>query len=97
MSSINNGLQIVKSGLILNLDAGNKKSYSPNRFQALGTGTITENVTFPIQGNGTFQRVATGTVISGYIVKPTDVVYSYALGSNGWIIVTGKQIGRAHV
>lgn len=83
MSTVNNGFQIVKSGLVLDLDAGNKKSYSTNRFQALGSGTITENVTFPIQGNGTFQRVAFGTVVGGYTIKPTDVVYSYALGVAG--------------
>lgn len=83
MSTVNNGLQIVKSGLVLNLDAGNKKSYSTNRFQALGSGTVTENVTFPIQGTGTFQRVAFGTVVGGYTIKPTDVVYSYTLGVTG--------------
>jgi hypothetical protein len=83
MSTVNNGLQIVKSGLVLNLDAGNKKSYSTNRFQALGSGTITENVTFAINGTGTFQRVAFGTVVGGYTIKPTDVVYSYALGVTG--------------
>jgi hypothetical protein len=83
MSTVNNGPQIVRNGLVLNLDAGNNKSYSTNRFQALGTGLITENVTFPIQGTGTFQRVATGTVIGGYTVRPNDVVYSYALGVNG--------------
>lgn len=83
MSTVNSGLQIVKNGLVLNLDAGNGKSYSTNRFQALGSGTITENVTFPIQGTGTFQRVASGTVIGGYTVRPNDVVYSYALGVAG--------------
>jgi hypothetical protein len=83
MSTVNNGPQIVRSGLILNLDAGNGKSYSTNRFQSLGSGTVTENVTFPIQGTGTFQRVASGTVIGGYTVRPNDVVYSYALGVNG--------------
>jgi len=83
MSTINHGLQIVKNGLVLNLDAGNKKSYSPNRFQALGSGAVTENVGFAINGTGTFQRVAFGTVIGGYTVKPTDVVYSYALGVDG--------------
>lgn len=83
MSTVNNGLQIVKSGLVLNLDAGNKKSYSTNRFQALGSGTVTENVTFAINGTGTFQRVAFGTVVGGYTIKPTDVVYSYVLGVNG--------------
>jgi hypothetical protein len=83
MSTVNNGPQIVRSGLVLDLDAGNGKSYSTNRFQALGSGTVTENVTFPIQGTGTFQRVASGTVIGGYTVRPNDVVYSYALGVLG--------------
>jgi hypothetical protein len=83
MSTVNNGPQIVKSGLVLNLDAGNGKSYSTNRFQSLGSGTVTENVTFAINGTGTFQRVASGTVIGGYTVRPNDVVYSYALGVTG--------------
>jgi hypothetical protein len=83
MSTVNNGPQIVKSGLVLNLDAGNNRSYSTNRFQSLGTGLITENVTFAINGTGTFQRVAAGTVIGGYTVRANDVVYSYALGVNG--------------
>ena len=83
MSTVNNGPQIVRSGLVLNLDAGNGKSYSTNRFQALGSGTITENVTFAINGTGTFQRVASGTVIGGYTIRPNDVVYSYVLGVTG--------------
>jgi hypothetical protein len=83
MSTVNNGPQIVRSGLVLDLDAGNGKSYSTNRFQSLGSGTVTENVTFAINGTGTFQRVATGTVIGGYTIKPNDVVYSYALGVTG--------------
>ena len=83
MSTVTGGPQIVRSGLVLNLDAGNNKSYSTNRFQSLGSGTVTENVTFPYQGTGTFQRVAAGTVIGGYTVRPNDVVYSYALGVLG--------------
>lgn len=83
MSTVNNGPQIVRTGLVLNLDAGNGKSYSTNRFQSLGSGTVTENVTFAINGTGTFQRVAFGTVIGGYTVRPNDVVYSYALGVLG--------------
>jgi len=69
--------------LILCLDAGNNKSYSTNRFQSYGTGLTTENVTFAINGTGTFKRVAAGTVIGGYRVKYGDVVYSYDLGTNG--------------
>jgi len=83
MSTVNNGPQIVRTGLVLNLDAGNGKSYSTNRFQALGSGTITENVTFALNGTGTFQRVASGSVIGGYTVRPNDVVYSYGLGVTG--------------
>jgi hypothetical protein len=83
MSTVNNGPQIVRNGLVLDLDAGNGKSYSTNRFQALGSGTVTGNVTFAINGDGTFQRVASGTVIGGYTIRPNDVVYSYALGANG--------------
>jgi hypothetical protein len=70
-------------GLVLCFDAGNNKSYSSNRFLSHGTGLTTANVTFPVQGNGTFQRVGAETVIGGYTVKPTDVVYSYVLGSTG--------------
>ena len=83
MSTVNNGPQIVRNGLVLNLDAGNGKSYSTNRFQALGSGTVTENVTFAINGTGTFQRVASGTVIGAYTGRPNDVVYSYVLGVTG--------------
>jgi hypothetical protein len=83
MSTVNNGPQIVSSGLVLNLDAGNNKSYSTNRFQSYGSGLVTENVTFSLQGTGTFQRIATGTVIGGYTIRPNDVVYSYVLGVNG--------------
>jgi hypothetical protein len=83
MSAVNNGPQIFKSGLIFCLDAGNNKSYSSNRFQSYGSGLVTEDVTFSINGTGTFKRVATGTVIGGYKIKPNDVVYSYVLGTNG--------------
>jgi len=83
MSTINSGPNISKQGLVLCLDAGNNKSYSTNRLQSYGSGLVTENVTFAINGTGTFQRVAAGTVIGGYTVKPNDVVYSYALGGTG--------------
>ena len=79
MSSINAGPLIVDNGLLLCLDVKNNRSYSPNRFISYGTGLVTENVTFSLNGNGTFQRVAAGTVIGGYTVKPSDVVYSYVL------------------
>jgi hypothetical protein len=75
--------RIVTDGLVLALDAGNNKSHSTNRFISYGSGLVTENVAFSVNGTGTFQRVAAGTVIGGYTVKTTDVVYSYALGATG--------------
>lgn len=78
-----NGPTSVRDGLVLYLDAGNIKSQTYNRFRSYGSGLVTENVSFAINGNGTFQRVAAGTIIGGYTVKTSDVVYSYALGSDG--------------
>ena len=75
--------RIVTDSLVLILDAGNNKSHSTNRFISYGSGLVTEGVGFAVNGDGTFLRVAAGTVIGGYTVKTTDVVYSYALGSNG--------------
>ena len=81
--SISYNPRVVTDGLVLCLDAGNNKSHSSNRFISYGTGETTQNVTFQINGTGTFQRVAAGTVIGGYVVKRNDVVYSYALGGTG--------------
>jgi hypothetical protein len=78
-----NGPKPVNDGLVLCLDAGNRKSQTNNRFRSYGTGLTTENVGFAVNGTGTFQRVAAGTVIGGYTVQTSDVVYSYALGSDG--------------
>jgi hypothetical protein len=83
MSTINSGLPLVRSGLVVALDAASNRSYSSNRFISYGTGQTTESVTFSINGTGAFQRVAAGTVVGGYTIKPRDVVYSYALGSDG--------------
>ena len=81
--SISYNPRVVTDGLVLCLDAGNNKSHSSNRFISYGTGETTQNVTFQVNGTGTFQRVAAGTVIGGYTVKRNDVVYSYALGGTG--------------
>jgi hypothetical protein len=77
------GPDISESGLVLALDARNNKSHSSNRFISYGSGLVAEAVNFSVQGTTGFNRVAAGTVIGGYVVKTTDVVYSYALGSNG--------------
>lgn len=75
--------KIVTDGLLICIDPANFRSHTNNRFISYGTGLTTENVSFAINGNGTFQRVAAGTVIGGYTVLPNDVVYSYVLGSDG--------------
>ena len=55
-----------------------------NLFTVLGTPSNTDqDVTFAVQGTGTFKRVAVGTKIGNYTVKAEDVVYSYALGGTG--------------
>lgn len=55
-----------------------------NLFTVLGSSSSTDqNVTFSVNGTGTFKRVATGTQIGDYKVKSEDVVYSYDLGTNG--------------
>lgn len=55
-----------------------------NLFTVLGSSsTSDQNVTFSVNGTGTFKRVATGTQIGDYKVKSEDVVYSYDLGTNG--------------
>lgn len=81
MSTINSGLPIVRSGLVVALDAASNRSYSSNRYISYGTGQTTESVNFSLQSVAGFQRVAAGTVVGGYTIKPRDVVYSYALGT----------------
>ena len=69
----------VKEGLMLYLDSSDEASYdggpTTNYFKP------TEG-TFEVNGNGTFQRLRTGS-FGGYIIKPTDVVYKYDLGGLG--------------
>jgi len=41
------------------------------------------NVTYPVNGTGTFVRLGYGQTFGGYTIQPSDVVYRYDLGSNG--------------
>ncbi len=55
-----------------------------NLFTTVGeSSSVDQNVTFSVNGTGTFKRVAVGAAIGNYKVKDTDVVYSYELGTNG--------------
>ena len=69
----------VKEGLMLYLDSSDESSYdggpTTNYFK------ITEG-SFDNNGTGTFQRLRSGSY-GGYIIKPTDVVYRYELGTLG--------------
>lgn len=76
---------IVTNGLVLHYDMGNtKKSFlgQPivNRFE-VPTPDISGNVTFSIQGTTGFTRVTSGTY-GDYLVQPSDIIYSYTLGTN---------------
>lgn len=77
---------IVKDGLVFNYDMYNSQSWRgepvTNQFNCPNPYDVNNNVTFSIQGTGTFQRVYSGTY-GGYTIKPTDVVYRYNLGSGG--------------
>lgn len=78
---------IVTDDLVFCYDTGNTgKSWKgrplTNQF-AIPTPDSNNNVTFSVQGTGTFQRVPVGTVYGGYKVKDTDIVYRYNLGLNG--------------
>ncbi len=90
------GPDIVKDGLVFGYDTGypsadnetslrfNKGEPVTNLFTTVGNAsTVDQNVTFSVNGTGTFKRVAVGTEIGNYKVKDTDVVYSYELGTNG--------------
>jgi hypothetical protein len=80
------GPNIATSGLVLDVDMSNtKKSWigqpTINQF-GIPTPDASNNVTFPVQGTGTFQRIYSGTY-GGYAIQPTDVVYKYVLGTAG--------------
>lgn len=78
---------IVTSGLSFYYDMYNtEKSWKgepvTNQFICPNPYDSNNNVSFNVQGTGTFQRVYTGTY-GGYTIKPTDVVYRYNLGGSG--------------
>jgi hypothetical protein len=90
------GPGVVNDGLVFGYDTGypisdnttnnrfNQGQPATNLFTVLGSpSNVDENVTFSVNGTGTFKRVAVGTEIGDYKVNNVDVVYSYALGGNG--------------
>ena len=85
--SIIAGVNESLSNLVFELDANNIKSISPNRFYAYGNtgpGSISDNnVTFLVQGTGTFRRLGYGQTFGDYTILHSDIVYKYDLGVNG--------------
>jgi hypothetical protein len=83
--SVATGPKIVTSGLLLDYDMNNSRSWKgmpvTNQFP-IPTPDASNNVTFPTQGTGTFQRVYSGTY-GGYTITNNDVVYRYDLGVIG--------------
>ena len=82
----------VTDGLIFGYDtADGTNSFrgqpTTNVFTHYGTSgygaAANNNVTFQVNGNGTFVRLGWGQTFGDYTIKPEDVVYRYDLGSNG--------------
>lgn len=83
--SITTGPKIITDGLSFGYDMKDPQSYlgpvATNQF-AIPTVGANNNVTFAVQGTGTFQRVYSGTY-GGYTITNNDVVYRYDLGLVG--------------
>jgi len=80
------GPNTIKDGLVFCYDMGNtEKSWKgrpfTNQFHC-PTPDGDGNVTFEINGNGTFKRIFSGTY-GEYVIKSTDIVYKYVLGETG--------------
>jgi hypothetical protein len=85
--SINQSPNTVTNGLVFAYDMSNtKKSWKgepvTNSFNCPNPYDANNNVSFLINGTGTFQRVYGGTY-GGYTITPEDVVYRYNLGEGG--------------
>lgn len=81
------------SGLVFAYDSSDPSSFSgavaTNQY-AIPTPDGSNNVTFAIQGTGTFQRVYSGT-FGGYTITNNDVVYQYNLSNAGGCYYHGNN------
>lgn len=77
---------MIDSGLVFFYDAGSARSYvgaPSSNVYFTPTPDSSGNVTFSVNGNGTFKRLLEGNY-GGYQIKPTDVVYRFDLdGTTG--------------
>lgn len=92
--SVAAGSNIVTSGLIFGYDINDPTSFrgavGTNRF-AIPTPDGSNNVTFEVQGTGTFQRVYSGTY-DGYTITNNDVVYQYNLSAANGCYYHGNDV-----
>lgn len=84
--SVHYGAGLTNQGLVLDIDMENPNCWRgkaiSNRYVELFPYDLSGNISFPINGSGTFRRIYEGT-FGGYQIRPTDLVYRYDLGSNG--------------
>lgn len=93
--SVATGPYAVSNGLIFEYDMNNtgrswKGQPVTNQF-AIPTPDGSNNVSFAVQGTGTFQRVYSGTY-GGYTITSNDVVYQYNLVSAGGCYYHGNDV-----
>jgi hypothetical protein len=85
LGSSTGGAPLSLADTIFAYDRGNPQSFLgaavTNQF-AIPTPAANGDVTFAVQGTGTFKRIYTGT-FGGYSINSNDVVYRYDLGGTG--------------
>ena len=72
--------------LVMSVDAANDKCQSRNLYLCPDwgvPGTTQTSGNMAVDGTGNFFRVPIGTIIGGYEVTGTDIVYGYTLGGTG--------------
>jgi hypothetical protein len=72
--------------LVMSVDAANDKCQSRNLYLCPDwgvPGTTQTSGNMAVDGTGNFFRVPIGTIIGGYKVTGTDIVYGYTLGGTG--------------
>jgi hypothetical protein len=92
--SVASGPKIVTDGLLFGYDMYDPQSYRgaavPNQF-AVPAPDGSNNVTFQVQGTGTFQRIYSGT-FDNYAITNNDVVYRYDLVAAGGCYYHGNDV-----
>lgn len=94
LGSSTGGATVTLEDMIFAYDMSNTQSFkgavATNQF-AVPTPDGSNNVTFAIQGTGTFQRVYSGTY-GGYTITNNDVVYQYNLTNAGGCYYHGNGV-----